>query len=113
MAVARRYKTIGFSVPPMIAERIDAVVRERQFTRSELFREMFRLWEKENRRDPDSDEAIMRLFAEVKEQERRNPTPEEESLKFFQELGKDLRKRAKKRGLIVTEDGEILEKQAV
>ena len=28
--MARKYKTIGFSVPPMIAERIDEVVRERQ-----------------------------------------------------------------------------------
>lgn len=107
--MARRYKTIGFSVPPMIAERIDAVVRERQFTRSELFREMFRLWEKENRRDPDSDEAIMRLFAEVKEQERRNPIPLEEDLQFFNDIREDLQRRAEERGLTVTEDGEIIE----
>jgi len=116
MEMTRRYKTVGFSVPPMIAARIDEVVRERQFTRSELFREMFRAWEKldkQARLDPDSDEAIMKLFAEVKEEERRNPTPKEQSLKFFQELGKDLRKRAKERGLIITEDGEIIEKQAV
>lgn len=113
MSVARQYKTLGFSVPPTMAARIDKIVRERQFTRSEFFREMFRLWEKENRPDPDSDEAIMRLFAEVKEEERRNPTPLEESLRSFEEMRQDLQHRAKVLSLEVTEDGEILEKARV
>ncbi len=114
--MARRYKTIGFSVPPMIAARIEEVVRERQFTRSELFREMFRVWEKldkQTRLDPDSDEAILRLFAEEKEKERRTPTPLEENLRSFEEMRKDLQRRAKERGLIVTEDGEVIEKARV
>lgn len=114
--MARKYKTIGFSVPPMIAERIDEVVRERQFTRSELFREMFRAWEKADqqaRPDPDSDAAIMKLFAEVQEEEKRNPTPKKKLLQEFQEMSKLLQKRAKERGLVITEDGEILEKQTL
>ncbi len=112
MDVARRYKTLGFSVPPMIATRIEEVVRERQLTRSELFREMFRAWEKldqQARVHPDSDEAILKLAAEEKEKERRNPTPIEDDLRFFEELRKDLQRRAKERGLTVTEDGEIVE----
>jgi metal-responsive CopG/Arc/MetJ family transcriptional regulator len=116
MEVARRYKTLGFSVPPMMATRIDEIVRERQFTRSELFREMFRAWEKADQRarpDPDSDAAIMKLFAEVKEEERRNPTPLEERLRTFEEIRQDLQGRAQALGLEVTEDGEILEKTRV
>lgn len=110
MKVARKYKTIGFSVPPMIAERIDEVVRERQLTRSELFREMFRVWEKQERLDPDSDEAILKLAAKEKEKERKNPTPLEERLRSFEEIRKDLQERAKLLGIEVTEDGEIIEK---
>ena len=116
MDVARRYKTLGFSVPPMIATRIDEVVRERQLTRSELFREMFRAWEKldkQARVDPDSDEAIMKLFAEEKEKERRNPIPLEESLRDFEKMRQSLQERARSLGIVVTEDGEILEKTRV
>lgn len=111
--MARRYKTIGFSVPPGIATRIDEVVKARQFTRSEFFREMFRAWEKQERIDRDSDGAIMGLFADEKEKERRNPTPVEEDIRFFTELREGLQRRAKERGLTVTEDGELLEKAPV
>lgn len=116
MEVARRYKTLGFSVPPTMVARIDQIVRERQFTRSEFFREMFRAWERadqQSRPDPDSDEAILKLFAETKEEERRNPTPVEESLRSFEEIRRNLQRRAEARGLEVTEDGEILEKARV
>ena len=112
MDVARRYKTLGFSVPPMIATRIEEVVRERQLTRSELFREMFRAWEKldqQARLDPDSDEAILKLATEEKEKERLNPTTLEDDMRFFTALREDLQQRARERGLTVTEDGEIIE----
>ena len=61
MSVARTYKTVGFSIPPAIAERIERTAMARNMTRSELFREMFRVWEKEARLDPDSDETILKL----------------------------------------------------
>ena len=109
MNVARSYKTVGFSIPPQIVERIERTARERNMTKSELFREMFRVWEKGERLNPDSDEAILRLAAEEKEKERRNPTPLEEDMRFFTELREDLQRRAKERGLTVTEDGEIIE----
>ncbi len=116
MDVARRYKTLGFSVPPMIATRIEEVVRERQLTRSELFREMFRAWEKLDRQarlDPDSDEAILKLAAEEKEKERLNPATVEERLREFEEIRRNLLEQAQSLGLSVTEDGEILEKERV
>lgn len=111
--MARTYKTVGFSIPPQIVKRIEEITEQRNMTKSELFREMFRVWEKHDRRDLDSDEAIMRLFAEVKEEERKNPTPKEVDMAFYRELAKDLQRRAKERGLIITEDGEILEKAEV
>lgn len=109
MRVARTYKTMGFSIPPAIAERIEQTAKARNMTRSELFREMFRVWEKEARLDPDSDEAILKLAAEEKEKERLNPTSVEDDMRFFTALREDLQQRARERGLTVTEDGEIIE----
>lgn len=113
MSVARTYKTIGFSIPPQIVERIERTVRERNMTKSELFREMFRVWEKGERLDSDSDEAILRLAAEEKEKERLNPTTVEERLREFEEIRRNLLERAQSLGISVTEDGEILEKERV
>lgn len=111
--MARTYKTVGFSIPPAIAERIERTAMDRNMTRSELFREMFRVWERETRLDPDSDEAILKLAAEEKEKERLNPTTVEERLREFEEIRRNLLERAQSLGIIVTEDGEILEKEQV
>ena len=111
--MARTYKTVGFSIPPAIAERIERTAVARNMTRSELFREMFRVWERETRLDPDSDEAILKLAAEEKEKERLNPTMVEERLREFEEIRRNLLERAQSLGLSVTEDGEILEKERV
>ena len=43
--MARTYKTMAFSVPPKMVTRIEETVKERQLTKSEFFREMFRVWE--------------------------------------------------------------------
>ncbi len=111
--MSRTYKTVGFSIPPAIAERIERTAVARNMTRSELFREMFRVWERETRLDPDSDEAILKLAAEEKEKERLNPTTVEERLREFEEIRRNLLERAQSLGLSVTEDGEILEKERV
>lgn len=111
--MSRTYKTVGFSIPPAIAERIERTAVARNMTRSELFREMFRVWERETRLDPDSDEAILKLAAEEKEKERLNPTTVEERLREFEEIRRNLLERAHSLGLSVTEDGEILEKERV
>ena len=107
--MARTYKTVGFSIPPAIAERIEQTAMARNMTRSELFREMFRVWERETCLDPDSDEAILRMAAEEKEKERRNQPPWRMTCDSSPRCGKTYRNRAKERGLTVTEDGEIVE----
>jgi hypothetical protein len=45
MNMARTTKMIGFSVPPSIAEEVDLVANEERRTKSELFREMFRIYQ--------------------------------------------------------------------
>lgn len=113
MPIVRKYQTIGFSVPPAMARRIAALVKARQSTRSEFFREMFRVWEqqqaRQTRQDRDSDQAILRLAAAVRAAERARPTPQRDTQRFFAALGRDLRQRARRLGLTITEDGEISE----
>jgi len=45
MNMPRTTKMIGFSVPPSIAEELKQVAIEERRTKSELFREMFRLYQ--------------------------------------------------------------------
>jgi metal-responsive CopG/Arc/MetJ family transcriptional regulator len=43
--MSRVTKTIGFSVPPSMAEEFDSIALEERRTKSELFREMLRLYQ--------------------------------------------------------------------
>ena len=83
MDVARTYKTMAFSVPPGMAMRIEEAVKERQLTKSELFREMFRLWEEKEK-------------LSVREQ-----------LAEFRQLSKEGYKEAQARGINVEDEKEI------
>ena len=47
--MARTYKTVAFSIPPEMAEKMEKTAREKQLTKSEFFREIFRGWEKQER----------------------------------------------------------------
>jgi len=47
MSMARTYKTVAFSIPPEMAEKMEKTAREKLLTKSEFFREMFRMWEQQ------------------------------------------------------------------
>ena len=57
---------------------------------------------------PVSDEAIMKFFAEVRKEERKSPETEKVDKDFYRAIANDLQRRAKERGLVIPEDGEIL-----
>lgn len=42
--MARKSKIVGFTMPPQMAEEFDALCDEESRTKSELFREMFRVY---------------------------------------------------------------------
>ncbi len=44
MAMPRTTKIIGFSVPPALAKEVEEIAKLQQRSKSELFREMFRVW---------------------------------------------------------------------
>jgi metal-responsive CopG/Arc/MetJ family transcriptional regulator len=45
MTMSRVTKIMGFSVPPSMAEEFESIAREERRTKSELFREMLRLYQ--------------------------------------------------------------------
>jgi metal-responsive CopG/Arc/MetJ family transcriptional regulator len=45
MQMSRVTKILGFSVPPSMAEEFESIAREERRTKSELFREMLRLYQ--------------------------------------------------------------------
>lgn len=83
MTMARTYRTIAFSLPPEMAEKVEQTAREKQLTKSEFFREMFRTWEQQER-----------FFLE-------------EQVRRFRLLSEERYGKAKSRGIHVEDEEEI------
>ena len=83
MSMARTYKTVAFSIPPEMADRVARTARERQLTKSEFFREMFRTWEQQER-------SLL-----------------EDQVRRFRLLSEDGYRRVKSRGINVEDEEEI------
>lgn len=81
--MARTYKTVAFSLPPEMADRVARTARERQLTKSEFFREMFRTWEQQER-------SLL-----------------EDQVRRFRLLSEDGYRRVKLRGINVEDEEEI------
>ena len=81
--MARTYKTVAFSIPPEMADRVARTARERQLTKSEFFREMFRTWEQQER-------FLL-----------------EDQVRRFRLLSEDGYRRVKSRGINVEDEEEI------
>ncbi len=66
MATQKNYQVIGFSVPRDTAKLMDTIAKKEQRTKSELFREMFRVWSiYRKREDRMWDEQIADIIDEV------------------------------------------------
>lgn len=61
MHMARMSKMVGFTVPVAMAEELEMIAREEQRTKSELFREMFRVYRTHRQRR--QDEEVTRPLA--------------------------------------------------
>ena len=100
MATAPTMKHVGFTVPPPIAEEFEQTARKEHRTKSELFREMFRVYRSYRKRHPEpeiDDEWVMQVIREAQEEEKRNPMTDEEFLRKFRELAQYGAEQAKKR----------------
>lgn len=78
---------IGFSVPPALARDVESLAKEERRTKSELFREMVRVYRRYRvHRDRDEERWVANLVEQVKAEERQRPTPAGELIREDDEL---------------------------
>jgi predicted transcriptional regulator len=80
-------ETIGFSVPPPIARRVERMAKAERRTKSELFREMVRVYERYSAERERFDASWVKgVIEETQAEERRHPTPPEVMKRDSEEL---------------------------
>lgn len=93
-------KVIGFSVPPVIEQEVAQVAKEERRTKSELFREIWRVYKRyRKQRDQQEDNWVLQLIAEAQEEQKTNPMSPEELVAELKALGRDVAGQAKKLGI--------------
>jgi hypothetical protein len=110
MATAPTMKHVGFTVPPPMEEELEQMAKEEHRTKSELFREMVRVYRSYRKKHPEpeiDDEWVMQVLREAQEEEERNPMTDEEAIALSEELMHYGAEQAKKVGLDV-EDDEVI-----
>jgi metal-responsive CopG/Arc/MetJ family transcriptional regulator len=69
-------KHVGFTLPSPMEKEFDRIATEEHRTKSELFREMFRVYRSYRKRRPEpevDDEWVMQVIQEAQEEQRQNP----------------------------------------
>ncbi len=100
MDMSRTTQILTFSVPPAVVKEVEALAKQENRTKSELFREMVRVFRRYRaQRDRDEEQWIANLIEQVKAEERERPTPPEELLKESKRLAHYGAKQAKKLGV--------------
>src|ERR1700683_5565478 len=74
--MARTTKTLGFSVPPAVLKEVEILARKERRTKSELFREMARVYQRFRlQRDRDEARWVENLIQEAKAEQAKDPMP--------------------------------------
>jgi hypothetical protein len=101
MATAQ-IKHVGFTLPSPMEREFDRIATEEHRTKSELFREMFRVYRSYRKRRPEpefDDEWVMQVIAEAQEEQRQNPMTPDELVAEFKELAREGGERARQLGI--------------
>ncbi len=110
MAMTQTMKHVGFTVPPPMEEELEQMAKEEHRTKSELFREMVRVYRSYRKRHPEpeiDDKWVMQVLREAQEKEKRNPMTTEEILRESRALAEYGARQAKKVGIDVDDDEVI------
>ena len=100
MAMSRTTKILGFSVPPTLVDEVEQTARQERRTKSELFREMWRVYRRYSlQRDQDENRWVMNLIEEAKAEQVQNPMSAAEMLKESQRLSRYGARQAEKAGI--------------
>jgi hypothetical protein len=80
---------MGFSVPPSVAEEVARIAQEEHRTKSELFREMLRIYQRfRHHRDHDEERWVQELIQEAQHEHVRHPMTVQEMLDEEGELAR-------------------------
>ena len=97
MRTTRTTKILGFSVPPAMVKEVESLARQEGRTKSELFREMVRVYQKYRlQRDRDELRWISGIIDEAKAEEATRPTTAEALLAEDNRLARYGQQQAKK-----------------
>jgi metal-responsive CopG/Arc/MetJ family transcriptional regulator len=114
MSTAHTMKNVGFTVPPAMAEEIDRMAHEEHRTKSELFREMMRVYRMYHKQlEKAEEEQFQRMIDGViaealkAQEEGRSLMTDEEAEKMEQELMRYGAEQGRKTGINVEDDEEI------
>ena len=114
MATASTMKHVGFTVPPPMEEELEQMAKEEHRTKSELFREMVRVYRsyRKKRPEPEIDEEwVMQVIREAQEEEKRNPMTDEEAMAISEELMRYGAQQAKKMGITLEDVDRIIHEE--
>src|SRR5690349_14693879 len=103
MANSRTTKILGFSVPPTVVKEVESLAKEERRTKSELFREMVRVYQKYRaQRDRDELRFINSIIDEVRTEQRTAPMTGEALVAEESRLARYGASQAKKAGIKTT-----------
>ena len=114
MATAPTMKHVGFTVPPPMEEELEQMAKEEHRTKSELFREMVRVYRSYRKRHPETEidqKWVMQVLREAQEEEKRNPMTDEEAMAISEELMRYGAQQAKKMGITLEDVDRIIHEE--
>jgi len=98
--MSRTTQILAFSVPPTVAKEIETLAKRERRTKSELFREMVRVYERYRaQRELDEERWVENLIAEVKAEQSEHPMSVKEMLKESDRIARYGERQAKKLGI--------------
>ena len=98
--MSRTTKIMGFSVPPMVVREVENLAKEERRTKSELFREMVRVYRRyRQQRDRDEERWIHQIIEEARSEQMKSPASAKELIEEDERLLRYGARQAKKLGI--------------
>jgi len=98
--MSRTSKILGFSVPPVLVKEVETLAKEERRTKSELFREMVRVYRRyRTQRERDENRWISQIIEEAKAEQVNRPMSTEAMLNESDRLARYGARQAKKVGV--------------
>ena len=98
--MARTTQIHGFSVPPTVVKEVESLAKEERRTKSELFREMVRVYRRyRQQRDRDEERWVNDVIEEAQAEQAKSPLSMETMLKESDRLSRYGAQQAKKLGI--------------